>query len=347
MEAIIHPGMPKTGSSSIQATLVSAKPEGWILPDTPTGNMSGQFVLFFEDAPQDHHSFKSRGLSAAEIEKDRVLRFTQFEKKLQEGAEEGLKSIFTAERISLAPGEAVEKLAALYRKYNYDVKIIAYVRKPVSFMQSAFQQGLKINIKKLNEGSMHWPRYRDRFEKFDQIFGKENVKLSLFDPAEMRGGDVCLDFFEKAGINLLPEQVVRVNESMSLTACALLFAQRNRGEGFVQGFKAAPTKNNAFISTLGRLPGPPLRFKRSLVEPLLEKWKEDIDWMEDRLGISLVDLPIEDSPDAIGSEDELLSFAQQNSDVLEGLILNELKKEGAKPLDRVVRNVELLRNLHY
>ena len=83
MEAIIHPGMPKTGSSSIQETFVSIKPEGWISPDTPTGNMSGLFALFFEDNLHEHHSFQARGLSAQDVQKERSKRIAVFEKKFK------------------------------------------------------------------------------------------------------------------------------------------------------------------------------------------------------------------------------------------------------------------------
>lgn len=235
MEAIIHPGMPKTGSSSIQATLMALKPEGWFLPDTPLGNMSGRFALFFDKNPHEHHSFKARGLTAESVEKERLMHFEIFEKKLRESAENGDNALFSAEYASLASKESVEKLAKLFQKYGFETRVIAYVRKPTSFMQSAFQQRLKANLRQLKRNGGLWPKYRHCFEKMDQIFGRENVELKLFDSNSLKNGDVCLDFFENIGISIHPDQVVRLNESMSLNACAFLFAQRILGKGFVQG----------------------------------------------------------------------------------------------------------------
>lgn len=138
-----------------------------------------------------------------------------------------------------------------------------------------------------------------------------------------------------------------MNEGLSLAACALLFAQRNLGEGFVQGFNGAPAKNNKFIASLYSLPGKPLKFKRSLVEPLFENWRADLEWMEERLGVSLADMPEEDTPDAIGCTEDLLVLADRHREELENLLFEEIRKEGANPRDRLVRNLELLRKLHY
>lgn len=169
----------------------------------------------------------------------------------------------------------------------------------------------------------------------------------MFDPKAFEGGDVCIDFFQKIGVELSTDQIVRVNESMSLNACGLLFAQRNIGQGFVQGFKGAPSKNDAFVASLSRLPGRLLKFKRSILLPLFDEWRADLEWMEERLGVSLSDLPEEDAPDAIGSEEDLLAIADLNRDALEDLLIAEIQKEGEQPRDRLIRNLELLRKIHY
>lgn len=163
MEAIIHPGMPKTGSSSIQATLVAVQPEGWVLPDTPTGNMSGQYSLFFEDNPQQHRSFKARGLNVDDALRERKAGLEKFERRLREGSANGMNALFTGERISGASEIALKRLAELYRSHGYEIRVVAYVRKPLSFVQSAFQQNIKVKKVSLNKKTMQWPRYRERF----------------------------------------------------------------------------------------------------------------------------------------------------------------------------------------
>lgn len=347
MEAIIHPGMHKTGSSSIQETLVSVKPEGWIPPDTLAGNMSGLFALFFEDNPHEHHSFKARGLSVDDVQTERTVRFKKFQRQIEVGAEKGLNSIFTGEHIGFGTRIGNKRMADFYKKHGYQPRVIAYVRRPMSFMQSAFQQRIKTNLRKLDPQSGLWPKYRDRFEKMDDIFGRENVQLCIFDTNYLVEGDVCIDFFNKIGVEIKSNQVIRVNEGLSLSACALLYAQRNLGEGFVQGFNGASQKNNNFIAALSRFSGPPLKFKRSFVEPIFEEWRGDLEWMEERIGFSLSDMPEEDMPDAVGSSEDLLLVADRHREELEEMLIAEVQKEGASPRDRLTRSLELMRKLHY
>ncbi len=347
MEAIIHPGMHKTGTSSIQATLMALKPEGWIYPTLPMGNMGGRFALLFEKKPHEHHSFRTRGVSEVEAERQRVLHYKKFLEQLEYGADTGLNTLFSGEYLSVASRESIEKIASLYQEYGFTPRVIAYVRKPMSFMQSAFQQRIKSGLRNLNEDNVGWPDYRVRFEKFDEIFGKENVHLSVFEKSFLKDGDVCLDFYGKLGIDLSQNQVVRVNESLSLSACALLFAQRHLGDGFVKGFKDAPASNNAFIDSLAVLKGEPLTFKKSIVEATFEKNLGDLEWMESRLGVSLSDIPEDESPYSVGSEEDLLTIAESCREQLEQILIEKIYKVGDEPRDKLINNLEFLRKMHY
>jgi hypothetical protein len=347
MEAIIHPGMPKTGTSSIQETLLKIKPEGYLSPDTIHGNMSGLMAKIFLDDPVDHHSMKARGITSEKMQELQAKSFERLDLRTREAFDKGLRAIFTAELISAASPSAVERLATFYRERGFQPRVIAYVRAPVSYMQSAFQQRLKGQLTKFGTADQLWPRYRNRFEKLDQIFGRENVTLKLFKPSQLKDGDVCVDFFAELGVPLSVNDVVRQNESMSLEASALLFAQRNLGEGFVQGFERATEKNNLFLAAITRIPGGKIRFKRSLVQPVYEKNREDLAWIEERLGQEIMDLPEEDGPDAIGNAADLLRIADRSRDALEDLLIAEIRKDGEGKRDRLVRNLELLRKLYY
>lgn len=346
MEAIIHPGMHKTGSSSIQATLMALRPEGWVYPNLRTGNMGGRFALLFENNPHEHRSFKARGATEAELQTQRVEHYAEFLEQLQFASNAGINTLFSGEYLSIASRGSLAKMASLYREYGFVPRVVAYVRKPMSYMQSAFQQRIKGGLGRLNEGSVRWPQYRDRFEKFDDIFGRENVQLIVFDSETLKNGDVCLDFYSRIGVAISSDQVVRVNDGLSLSACALLFAQRSLGDGIVKGYKGAPSQNNSFVAALSKLKGEPFRLKKSLVEAAFKKHEKDLRWMESRLEIPLSDLPDEDSPNSIGNEKELLAIADRHRDVLEDILIKEIKKDGKKPRDRLVRNLNLLRKIY-
>ena len=223
--------------------------------------------------------------------------------------------------------------------------MIAYVRQPISYMESAFQQAVKGRGERRIGGSRFWPRYRERFEKLDTVFGRENVLLKLFRPDVLLDGDVVLDFAHELGLTVSPEQVVRANEGLSLEAVALLFAQRTWGEGFVRGFRGAPGMNAAFAATLGRIGSSRLAFSAELVAPWVAGNRGDVEWIEERLGCAVLDTP-QTSGRLVTSEGDLLDIAIENADALESLV-GEHASEAPDVHTRVVRNLEILRQRHY
>jgi hypothetical protein len=70
------------------------------------------------------------------------------------------------------------------------------------------------------------------FEKFDDVLGRENVRLWKFDPPSFPNGCVVQDFCTRLGIALPRERVIRVNASISREAVQLLYTYRKLGRNF-------------------------------------------------------------------------------------------------------------------
>ncbi len=91
--------------------------------------------------------------------------------------------------IMIISGEGIRRLTELelinlrefFLKYFDRVRIVAYVRKPKSYLESSFQQSVQGGMNYFNLNKIY-PNYRDLFEKFDNVFGKENVTIWKFDP---------------------------------------------------------------------------------------------------------------------------------------------------------------------
>src|SRR6056297_3691270 len=347
LEAVIHPGMPKTGTSSIQETLASTAPEGWQAIKASNHNMSGSMRLVFESASPSSHFAVARGFDQAKLDNLYQKRVKELADQVDLAFKTGKNVIFSAERVCGAPEEAIDALADYFRAKGFRPRIIGYVRKPVSYMQSFFQQQLKIKDFSLENAGGLWPRYRSRFEKLDRIFGPENVTLKVFDADTLKDGNVVLDFFSELGAELDSEPVSKLNESLTVEACAMLYVQRKFGKGFIKGFPSANAKNLDFIKTLSGINGHKLHLMRSLCAPVVDKFSDDLDWMENRLNVPLLDLP-EEGPDyAVGSDQDLIEVALQNIGVLEGLISERLEKESDQPEKMLIHKLELLRKLHY
>lgn len=336
--------MHKTGSSSIQRTLQRQDLGNTRYLDWRSPNHSALFALLFHEPVEEYHAFSGNGIPRDHLLEDRATWMTRLNEQML--SHDYDRVLFSAEDISGGYRDAVARMAEFFRERSSDIEVIAYVRPPISFMQSAFQQRVRSGGLNHLDPATLWPGYRARFNKLDQIFGRANVKLKKFSAGKLIGGDVVLDIAQELGVNLVEELIVRGNESASLEAVALLFAQRHLGDGFVKGFAGAQRGNTRFISALDKIGTRKLIFAPKLVEPVIEANRADLDWIEERLGESLLDTP-QSSDLQISSEADLLVVAEECSGELEDLLINLIRSDVPGEHGRIARNLNLLRHLHY
>lgn len=349
MSIIIHIGMHKTGSSSIQHTFAQLpSPEIEYIDWGISGNHSALYVLLFEDLENlsDYHGFKARGPEYARTLP--ALRKDWYARVSQQVARAGDKTvIFSAEDISSPAFEsALPRLHDFFSGWSESVSAIGYARSPGGFMASAFQQILKDSgIVDLNS---RWalPDYRARFDRIDRIFGPNKVSLKDFSMDCLKGGDVVQDFAHEIGLSPLAEdQIIRTNESLSLEAVALLYVQRKLGRGFVAGFDGAHAANTTFIAKLATIGRRKFAFSAQMLAPILERERDDIAWMEERLGHPFSEFGAA-NPDAIDSLDDLTDIALEQFDAVQDL-LGEDAVDGPATTDTLVRGLERLREQEY
>ena len=224
--------------------------------------------------------------------------------------------------------------------------MIAYVRPPISYMESAFQQAVKGRGERRIGGSRFWPRYRERFEKLDAVFGRENVRLKLFRPDVLRDGDVVLDFAHELGLTVSTGAGGPGERGTQSRGRRPAVRPANVGGGLRRGVPwGASGWNAAFAATLGRIGSSPLAFSAELVAPWVEGNRGDVEWIEERLGCAVLDTP-QTSGRLVSSEEDLLDIAIENADALESLV-GEHASEAPDVHTRVVRNLEILRQRHY
>jgi len=342
-EAIVHVGMHKTGSSSIQNTLHNLHPKscsatGYLKLNSP--NHSGFFMTILSKNPEDYHAHKLNGRSKEEVRKIQARYAKQLESALASFSFK--KVVVSAEDLS-APdvtAEMLENLKLALSRHCRRVRVIGYVRPPVGYMQSAFQQRLQGGTQQNFEMRFLWPRYRKRFETLDQVFGKENVDLVPFRSQSLFRGDVVLDIAARAGFDLNERVLVRDNESMSLEAMAILFVFRKFQNSV--GYEGFTSDNNRLIKMLSEIGSGKLVFAKDLVEPVMNSQRDDIEWMNERLGVSIEDTP-RGSERAIGSLEDLFSVATANRDALWGLVSKHGKHvKGEDPIAQLVDRLYLI-----
>lgn len=349
MRIVIHIGMHKTGSSSIQHTFARLQhPDLEYIDWGNSGNHCALFVLLFEDAEKlaEYHGFKARGPEFARTLP--ALREDWSARVSQQLARAGDKTVvFSAEDISSPVFEsALPRLHDFFSGWAESVSAIGYARPPGGFMASAFQQILKDSgVADLNS---RWvlPDYRARFERIDRIFGPENVKLKDFSMDRLKDADVVQDFAREIGVSPLTEdQIIRTNESLSLEAVASLYVQRKMGQGFVQGFEGAHAANSSFIARLATIGRRKFAFSPRMLAPILERERDDIAWMEVRLGHAFSESEAA-HPDAIDSLDDLVDIALGQFDAVQDL-LGAGAVDGPATTETLVRALERLREQAY
>ena len=348
MRVVIHAGMHKTGTSSIQDYFHQYKSDSTTYARWAGSNHCGLFILLFqqEELLKDYHGFKARGpefiasLPALKAERLKIL-----EEDMNSSV--GKTLIFSAEDISW-PGfrDATARMHSFFKKWTDDITIVAYARSPLSFALSAFQQMLKDGgLKTLNVNAL-WPNYRARFSPFDDIFGVENVILRLYDRKSLHNGDVVDDFASIIGARIDNAQIPQSNTSLSAEATALLFLQRRLGEGYLSGFADAQAGNNRFISKLQKIGSRRLMFSDALWQPVIENNIEDLKWMEARLGQDMRSA-ITGNEIMINSEEDLLQLAVQSCSAVETALIDSIRHSTRPPRERTVRALDLLRKDSY
>lgn len=322
---VIHGGMHKAGSTAIQDVLPTLEMGSTEYLDLGAGNHSAFLATAFLDKPENYagHALNRRSpeevLKAAEASK-RLLG-----EKIQASNKDQL--VLSAENLCL-PGSSglLGNLNAFLRDFSSDIRVVLYVRPPVEYIHSAFQQKVKDGMSRFNLAACY-PNYRGRLGQFDDVFGRENVELRLFVPDRLVGRDAVSDFLEVLGESC-PFVPSRSNESLSLEATALIYYYRTLNPE-TKKYPGAVKHNKEFVSAFFGLGSEKLAFEPGLISGLLDKNKDDLAWISRRMAGS-VPVTVRESGSYIGSEDDLVAVAKENSDLL-GCALSRMLADKSLP----------------
>lgn len=336
---VVHFGMPKTGSTSIRASLHRhlADPRFHYV-DVGGPSASLAVTTAFKASAAGFHVHRARGTGAEEIERLRPEALARLAAELGRAGER--TAIVSAEAIWSFSREEMEALRDAFLARRPSVRFAGYIRRPKELMESAFQQRVKAG--KADFGVTNpLSRCRAAIEHMDGALHRDNVLVWLFDPKSFPGGDVVQDFCRRLGIAFDAAQVVRVNEGLSRPALALLYAYRKFGPGYGQG-AGMLRQNRRLARQVAQLKGPKLRFHSEIVAPVMHRNRADQEWLERRLGgVSLAEDLTAGDAHAVRSEEELLQFTPESLEWLCG----ELGAEAPEPR-RDMSAVEVARCMH-
>lgn len=343
MRLVLNIGMHKTGSSAIQQSLHGFERDGVSYFNVGPPNHSAIFATMFMPDPESYGAHRKNNRSLGDVHELRD-KFFRRSARLLRNRTAFHTVIASAEDLVLMDGPTLVALRN-WAQDNFDeIMLVGYVRPPLSFMSSSLQQRVA--------GGVGWsfgqlyPHYRDKFEKFDTIFGRERVTLVKFDRKTLHAGDVVLDFARRAGANLRPEDVISANEARSLETTAALQAQRVLGRGWLN-YPGSPRDNNALVTALRELGTSKIVLHPDTMAAIVARHKDDLDWITERLGVAFVDSPAPDAaeaPNVIRCEEDFLSIAAGQLPQILDLVRREVGTRQVDP--QIVANaVDMLLDL--
>jgi len=334
-QIIIHIGMHKTGSSSIQKTLdTNLNDKDFEYASLGPSNHSGIIQkVFLKNSKRKSsiHNFNSNNIS--EYRKILIDNFSIFSEKTM---------ILSAEGIINLDVNELHDFKLFLDEYFESIKIVGYIRTPASYMNSAFQQKIKAGFREFDLNKVH-PRYKFKFEKFDLVFGKDNVYFWKFNPKIFPSNDVVLDFCDKLHIKINPKNTIRVNESLSKESTQLLYSF-NKFSNLENNYFSHAKKRNHLINLIRTLGKTPFKLSNKLLNPILEQNMNHTKWMEERLFDSLKET-IKNDDFSIKNEDELLDInidvVTNLSQLIENIYMPQLHT-CSKTSDKVILLIEAL-----
>lgn len=239
MKAIIHIGTPKTGTTTIQNFLFknfgALKKQGVFVPK---GNNRWEHfarhldlcaAIMVPGMQELRPLFPVRGYrSFRHIFRCEKNFTSEFQRKLWEKIQNEIKSncskndlvLFSAEHFSSRTSEEVERLKQLMSSLFDDVTIVVYLRRQSEYLVSRYGQDIKTGATREIFDYLNDPEERSflayhKLIEWWSIFGKDKLKIRLFDRKEFLDNDLLSDFAYAAGFDLKGLERIRdANVSM-------------------------------------------------------------------------------------------------------------------------------------
>ena len=235
---VLHIGMAKTGTSSIQDTLghgaEQLREQGIYYAPWKPFNHSFTFSTLFLRNPQKSFYYKQLSPITDEAWAQELQRLRALWQQLFASFEHGT-CVISAENLGRLSAEEIDSLKEFVSPWFDEIRVVAYVRHPLQALKSQWEQ----NVKELSEpltGEAVLARTKQRltyrfFERWIDAFGRENFILRRFDPAKFVDGNLLSDFLHAASLNIgaelkLPE--LESNQSLGAEGAAFLLAMNAR-----------------------------------------------------------------------------------------------------------------------
>ena len=214
-EVILHIGLHKTGSTSIQKALKNYNKDGVKAIGFNEENHSIPMYTIFSENRYDYHIWTNSGATKDQINQRRETYLKILTDHVND--ENNEKLIISGEDISVLSAEEKHKLIKFFTKLDISIKVIVYVRSPLDWSASVYQQMVK-------DG--HTPKgkiatnYKNRLNPFLELLGKNNTLVFSFNDVQKNYRSIINHFSDVLKIKL--PDLKKENESITEFQLALI-----------------------------------------------------------------------------------------------------------------------------
>jgi hypothetical protein len=322
-EILIHMGVHKTATSSIQATLASTENEkllaesGWCYPKSWHRNHGVSFRSVFCEDPFGYHVNVTRGHSKEKIVALNKQSLLDLEKEVVLKCPD--KLIFSGEGMSCLSHDGLQRL----KKYLLqtfcpeEMRVVLYVRDPHKWRTSLIQQLIKSGIAQPSIEEMCVDTKETnvalRVKDIWSVFGKAYTRVFSFEEAIDHpygpAGHLSSNLLKVKPQDLL---LINKNEGASSVACGIINFITNKHPFIVKG-AINPKRTGRDTAPLEKVVGPKYILPREWWSRLLEKSLDEALWMKEHLGINYYDEMLRQQAAYCGNKDGVMSEATMES----------------------------------
>ncbi len=322
---LIHYGLPKTATTTVQNALFSLKPrllsEAGLLYPGNTSNHTDQLCTAFLIDPRKHISNQLTGMSLDMLRMRGRETLDKFRKEIE--VAQPKRIIFSAEGLVNINVQELASFRMWLSEFSDDIKVICVVRDPVTYAASVTQQHLKGgDTLDVMYADPPLPGFRPRIGKACTVFGRENVHVHSYESMAGAEGGVIRAFVSAIDLEgSLAEDVIGAatfdNASLSRGA-ALLLSKLNEIRPLVVDGKRGALRSEQEVPMLQSIRGAKFQLPPEVVEKAFQKSRSDVDWLNKEFGLDLYRKPpeLELVTDLAGDE----VFLQTISTLLSNLI---------------------------
>jgi hypothetical protein len=340
---ILHVGMHKTGSSSIQETLWTNLRDPHFRYIEVAGHPNGcQFMnAAFLDDPRTYWVYRKQFLSRQTVFALRQRFLRRLRRRLRNISGTKITPVLSAEACWNFSASELTSIREFMREEAFSVRVIVYLRPMKSWIESMIQEHIKfdsgfVSFSDLGEEFCSSElNYLQRLETIESIFGRENLLIRPFTRSGLIGGCAVTDFCKTLGIAMDPARIRRSNEGICADAVRMLQCYNT----FIR-HSSPPSlaTNQLLIMRIRQLKGLPFRVHSSWIEPIRSHILRQNEQILKCYGVDLQEnLQAYDEGPCIRQASDMLQFSPQSLEWLAQVSRNAPIRNGLdEPMARAV-----------